>query len=59
MNSPSIQHADAYFRQYLATSFDALMQAVEGDAPAGPSLRYSGVYHAIDQARPADGLVES
>src|SRR6476620_913065 len=33
---------------------DALLQPIEGDNPSGESLRYSGIYDEISEARRAD-----
>ena len=41
-------------RQPSVLDIDALLQPIEGDNPSGESLRYSGIYGEIAEARRAD-----
>lgn len=54
MHSQLNQCARAYFQEYLAVSFDALLAPIDSSLPAGKSVRSNGVYNAIEQARRQD-----
>ena len=38
----------------VVLDLEALLKPIAGDKPAGESLRYAGVYDAIQEARRAD-----
>lgn len=54
MSSELSKRASAYFQEHLGVSFDALTAPIDVALPAGKSLRGSGVYSAIEQARRQD-----
>ena len=54
MDTQLIQRAQEYFQDHLGISLDALTEPIDAAMPAGKSLRGSGVYSVIEQARRQD-----
>lgn len=54
MDTQLIQRAQEYFQDHLGISLDALAEPIDPAMPAGKSMRGSGVYNVIEQARRQD-----
>lgn len=54
MDTQLMQRAQEYFQDHLGISLDALTAPIDPAMPAGKSLRGSGVYNVIEQARRRD-----
>lgn len=54
MDTQLIQRAQEYFQDHLGISLDALTEPIDAAMPAGKSLRNSGIYNVIEQARRQD-----
>ncbi len=54
MNEALIDSTRRYCEQHLGLDLDRLLEPIDGDAPAGVSLRANGVYRDIREARRRD-----